>query len=100
MDVYAVHYSAELWGPDDPDLFIPERHAVKRHPVAFMGFGIGPRNCVGMRFALMELKMCLARLLRTYDILPGEKIEKGMTHRKPSILRPEAIYVQLHRRST
>ncbi|CAF0820592.1 unnamed protein product [Adineta ricciae] len=99
VDVYTVHYSAELWGPDDPNLFIPERHAVKRHPVAFMGFGIGPRNCVGMRFALMELKMCLARLLRTYDILPGEKIEKGMTHRKPSILRPEAIYVQLHRRS-
>ncbi|CAF4681721.1 unnamed protein product, partial [Rotaria sp. Silwood2] len=77
-DVHAIHYSTDLWGPEDPNLFIPERHAVKRHPLAYMGFGVGPRNCVGMRFALMELKLCLARLLHIYNILPGENIEKGM----------------------
>jgi cytochrome P450 len=98
-DVYSIHYSMDLWGPEDPYLFVPERHADKRHPLAYMGFGIGPRNCVGIRFALMELKMCLARLLHTYTILPGENIEQGMVRQKIDIIRPQAIYVRLEKRS-
>jgi cytochrome P450 len=49
---------------------------VKRHPIAWIPFGFAPRNFIGMRFALMELKMCLIRLLRLYRILPGDKIDK------------------------
>jgi cytochrome P450 len=98
-DVYTVHYNIDLWGPEDPNLFIPERHAAKRHPAAYMGFGVGPRNCVGMRFALMELKMCLTRLLHTYNILPGEKIEKGIIRQEKFVIKPEAIYVRLEKRS-
>ena len=98
-DVYTIHYDPELWGPEDPNLFIPERHSVKRHPAANFAFGIGPRNCVGKRFALMELKMCLARLLRTYNVLPGDKLEQGMARRETPIIAPQAIYVRLERRS-
>ncbi|CAF1447105.1 unnamed protein product, partial [Rotaria sordida] len=45
-DVYSIHYDADLWGPVDPYKFHPERHAVKRHPLAYLPFGAGPRNCV------------------------------------------------------
>jgi cytochrome P450 len=84
---------------EDPKLFVPERHTVKRHPAAYLPFGVGPRNCVGMRFALMELKMCLARLVHTYTILPGNKLDKGMTRRETPIVAPQAIYVKLKKRS-
>ncbi|CAF5008864.1 unnamed protein product, partial [Rotaria sp. Silwood1] len=76
-DVFSIHYNPNLWGPEDPNIFLPERHLTRRHPMAWMSFGAGPRNCVGMRFALMELKMCLVRILREYIILPGEKLEEG-----------------------
>ena len=32
-----------------------------------MPFGLGPRNCLAMRFALMEVKICLAELVMNYD---------------------------------
>ncbi|CAF3407167.1 unnamed protein product [Rotaria sp. Silwood1] len=56
-DVLSLHYDPDLWGSDDPNLFVPERHLTRRHPMAYMPFGQGPCNCVGMRFAPMELKL-------------------------------------------
>ena len=98
-DILTIHYNPDLWGPEDPKLFVPERHAVKRHPAAWMPFGIGPRNCIGMRFALMELKTCLIRLLREYRIMPGEKIEEGFQKKETVVIQPDAIFVNLQRRS-
>ncbi|CAF4562674.1 unnamed protein product, partial [Rotaria sp. Silwood2] len=63
-DVYSIHYDRELWGPEDPYVFFPERHKIKRHPMAYLPFGAGPRHCIGMRFALMEIKLLLVQLLR------------------------------------
>ena len=41
---------------------------VKHHPCAFLPFGYGPRNCIGMRFAVFELKMALIELHTRYKI--------------------------------
>ena len=98
-DVYSIHRNVDLWGPEDPNEFVPERHMTKRHPVAFMPFGVGPRNCVGMRFALMELKIALATILHRYTILPGEKIEQGIKRQETITLSPEAIYIRIEKRS-
>ena len=43
----------------DPENFSPERKA-KRSPYAFLAFGQGPRNCVGMRFALLQVNILLS----------------------------------------
>ena len=48
--------------------FTPEEKA-KRHPCAYLPFGHGPRNCIGMRFALLEVKMALIAILQKYKIV-------------------------------
>ncbi|UJR16825.1 hypothetical protein I4U23_003724 [Adineta vaga] len=97
-DIFTIHYNSDLWGPDDPNQFIPERHATKRHPLALLTFGAGSRICIGMRFALMEIKMSLARLLRNYIVIPGEHLEQGFQLHEAVVIQPDAVYVKLHKR--
>ena len=68
VNMYRLHYDPDLWGPVDPHQFYPERFASKRHPMAWIPFGVGPRNCVGMRFALIELKMTLVCLVKSSSV--------------------------------
>jgi hypothetical protein len=98
-NVYAIHYDQELWGPEDPHIFFPERHERKRHPLAYLPFGAGPRKCIGMRFALIEMKILLVRLLREYSILPGEHLEAKFNLRERAALSPEAVWIKLVKRN-
>ena len=54
--------------------FTPEEKA-KRHPCAYLPFGHGPRNCIGMRFALFEMKMALITILQKYRIVLAPETE-------------------------
>ena len=68
IPTYAVHHCPEFY-PDpyrfNPDRFMPEnKHNLV--PYTYLPFGGGPRNCVGMRFAYQEIKLCLAKIAREY----------------------------------
>lgn len=46
----------------NPDAFDPELHfnpsaKAERSPYSFLAFGQGPRNCIGMRFALLQVRL-------------------------------------------
>ena len=98
--MYSLHFNADLWGPVDPHEFQPERFSTKRHPMAWIPFGAGPRHCVGMRFALTEMKMLLARLLKTYNVVGcGERTREPFKRLEEVIvISPTETIVQLQRR--
>ncbi|WP_437592016.1 cytochrome P450 [Sorangium sp. So ce1000] len=72
---YVLHRHPDQWETParfDPGRFTPER-ARERHPLSFIPFGIGQRQCVGKEFALMEGQLILARLFQRFGVsaVPG-----------------------------
>jgi cytochrome P450 len=61
----------------DPDRFSPEHQTTKLPPYGLIGFGGGPRICIGLAFAKLEMKLILAHLLRGYQwqVLPNQNLK-------------------------
>lgn len=83
-NVYAVlgismlHRDPNIWGPQadrfDPDNFTRENMS-ERHPHAFAAFSGGPRNCVGLKFANLSMKVMLFKLIKAYRLDTDEKFD-------------------------
>ncbi|XP_029664336.1 probable cytochrome P450 6a13 [Formica exsecta] len=70
IPVQGLQKDPRYW--EDPEVFDPERFSPDRkHSIekfAFLPFGEGPRICVGMRMALLQIKAGLATILRKYSL--------------------------------
>lgn len=75
LSLQHLHHNPDHW--PNPEVFDPERFRDKNNidPIAFQPFGQGPRNCIGMRFALYEMKLGLSKLLHKYRLVPGPSTE-------------------------
>lgn len=67
LATHAFHRRPDYW-PDphvfDPDRFAPDQQAAGRPRLAYMPFSAGPRVCMGAAFAMTELTLVLATLVR------------------------------------
>jgi len=60
----------------EPGRFAPPRSEDDRTLFGLVGFGGGPRSCIGQGFARMEMKILTATLLRGYEwsVLPDQNL--------------------------
>ncbi|QIS09813.1 cytochrome P450 [Nocardia arthritidis] len=69
----AAHRDHDAWGADadqfDPDRWLPERLR-QLGPHIYKPWGTGPRACIGRIFALHEVTLALAHILRAFDLHP------------------------------
>lgn len=67
---------------EDPLVFRPERHQnvnPKSNNFSFIPFSAGLRNCIGQKFALLEIKCVLIKILRHFELLPlGEDVQPSI----------------------
>ncbi|XP_036968060.1 cytochrome P450 3A30-like isoform X2 [Acanthopagrus latus] len=81
IPVYALHHDPELW--PEPEEFKPDRFSKQNkqniNQYTYLPFGLGPRNCIGMRFALVMVKLALVEVLQNYSFSVCEETEIPLT---------------------
>nr|BBE49547.1 cytochrome P450 monooxygenase [Adoxophyes honmai] len=75
IPIFAIHRDSRYFPNPlkfDPERFSDEnKHNIK--PFTYMPFGLGPRNCIGSRFALCEVKVMIYQLLQHMKLEPSKR---------------------------
>ncbi|KAJ8382747.1 hypothetical protein SKAU_G00035250 [Synaphobranchus kaupii] len=98
-----LHYDPQHW--PEPEKFNPERFTAEarasRHPFVYLPFGAGPRSCVGMRLAQLEIKMALVHIFHKFTFLTCAETKVPLELKSFTTLGPKnGIFVKIARRET
>ncbi|EFO91748.1 CRE-CYP-13A10 protein [Caenorhabditis remanei] len=99
VDTWSLHTDPKIWG-DDAKEFKPERWLSADSDLIFqkggyIPFGLGPRQCIGMRLAYMEEKMLLAHILRKFTFVTGVKTDIPLKLHGRATTQPESVWMHL-----
>lgn len=86
-----LHRSEKYWKDPfkfDPDRFLPERSA-NRHPYTWLPFSGGPRNCIGIKFGMMVMKIMLATIIRKFKVKSSFKSIEDIELTTNIVLKPK-----------
>ncbi|KAJ6488014.1 cytochrome P450, partial [Mycena sanguinolenta] len=70
LDMVGAHYNPRYF--EDPEMYKPSRwYGLPADSEQFTAFSVGPRACLGRKFATVEATCFLALLLRDWQVLPA-----------------------------
>ncbi|XP_067626638.1 cytochrome P450 6a2-like [Eurosta solidaginis] len=98
IPIDAIHRDPEIYPePErfDPTRFEPEAVA-KRHPMSWLPFGEGPRNCIGLRFGKMQAMVGLALLLKHFKFTLASNTKVPLEIKKDSFVLTSKDGIHLH----
>ncbi|KAH8275378.1 hypothetical protein KR026_006051, partial [Drosophila bipectinata] len=96
-----IHYDPDIY--PEPEKFRPERfteEAVAARPsCTWLPFGEGPRNCIGLRFGLMQTCVGLAYLIRSYrfSVAPETQIPMKVVIKSILISAENGIHLKVEK---
>jgi len=96
LDINTIHHSPKYW--EDPYKFNPSRFSPEnkkgKHKFQYLPFSLGPRECLGTRFSLIEQHLFLTRFLQEFKVEEPEK-EKFEVIPSRGINKPQKVLVKL-----
>nr|QTM97433.1 Cytochrome P450 [Sitophilus oryzae] len=99
VPIYAIQHDPQYY--KDPEEFIPERFAEEnKNQLPYLPFGLGPRSCLGSRFALVEIKTIFFHLVKNFKLVPTGRTQIPVKlSKKFSVnIRPEqGLYIGLEK---
>lgn len=101
IPTWSFHRDPELF--PEPEIFDPERFSEENKPkivpYSYMPFGEGPRICIGLRFAMMEMKLALANLVTKYRVVRSSKFKPFAIDPRAFILAPlDGVWLKVEKR--
>ena len=101
IPTYVLHRDPEVWESPlefNPDNFSPEAKE-KRDPYSFLPFGTGPRQCIGMRLALLEIKLALLKIFQRFKFERSPETVPTLEHSAVLLMTPkDMIYLKIRAR--
>lgn len=87
IPIYGIHHDPEYF--KNPYKFDPERFLEKGKEIVnsgyYLPFGLGPRMCIGNRFALLEMKVLIFHLLARCNLKPCSKTQNPIQFSKKGL---------------
>ncbi|RZC35108.1 cytochrome P450 4C1 [Asbolus verrucosus] len=90
MGYLHMHRCEKYWSNPlefDPDRFLPE-NSLHRHPYSWLPFSGGPRNCIGIKYGMMVMKIMIAMLIRRFKVTSSVKKIEDIELTANVVLKP------------